>query len=60
MVSDLSRITGQRSVIFVERIRSRNSVEGTALVGRKELQGLDDRQELFELVISRSEEDEQD
>jgi putative transcriptional regulator len=60
VVSDLSRITGQRSVIFVERIKSRNSVEGTALVGRKELQDLDDRQELFELVISRSEEDEQD
>ncbi len=60
VVSDLSQITMRQSVIFVERMRSRNNLEGTALVGRDELQNLGDSDRFIKLVIERSANDEQD
>lgn len=54
-VSDLSKVTEHRSVIFIDRIRSRESLEGTALVGRDELRRLEETEKLFDLVAHRSE-----
>ena len=54
-VTDISKITEHQSVIFIERIRSRESLEGTALVGRDELRKLEESDKLFDLVAHRSE-----
>lgn len=54
VVTDISRITEKRSVIFIERIRTRSSVEGTALVGRDELDKIGGTDELREIVEDRS------
>jgi putative transcriptional regulator len=54
-VSDISKVTERKSVIFIERIRSRPSVEGTALVGMDELKKLEETERLFDLVTERSE-----
>lgn len=55
VVTDISRITEKRSVIFIERIKTRGSVEGTALVGRDELKKISDTDKLLDLVENRSE-----
>jgi putative transcriptional regulator len=55
VVTDMSRITEKRSVIFIERIKTRGSVEGTALVGRDELKKIGDTDKLRDLVENRSE-----
>jgi putative transcriptional regulator len=60
MVSDLSRITGKESVIFIERLRTRNSIEGTALIGRDELKKIHESERLRKMVNSRSEVDARD
>ncbi len=54
MVTDISRITEKRSVIFIEQIRSKPCVEGTALVGRDELIKIEDTDKLRDLVEDRS------
>jgi putative transcriptional regulator len=54
-VSDISKITEHQSVIFIERIRSRECLEGTALIGRDELRKLEESDKLFDLVAHRSE-----
>lgn len=54
-VSDLSKVTEHRSVIFIERVRSRDHIEGTALVGRDELRKMGETEKLFDLVTKRSE-----
>jgi putative transcriptional regulator len=58
VVHDISTVTGKESVIFVERVRSKQSVEGTALIGRNELKGIDESKKLRRLVVERSECDE--
>jgi putative transcriptional regulator len=55
VVSDLSKVTEHRSVIFIERVRSRDHIEGTALVGRDELRRMGETDKLFDLVTKRSE-----
>jgi putative transcriptional regulator len=54
-VSDISKITEHQSVIFIERIRNRENLEGTALIGRDELKKLAETEKLFDLVAHRSE-----
>lgn len=54
VVADISRITEKRSVIFIERIRTKSNVEGTALVGRDELNRIGDTDKLRDLVEDRS------
>ena len=54
MVSDISIVAGQRSVIFVDRIRSSDSIGSTALIGNDELKKIDDPSQLLELVFNRS------
>lgn len=60
MVSDLSRITGKESVIFIERLRTRHSLEGTALIGRDELKNIHESDRLRKMVNARSEADAKD
>ena len=60
MVSDFSRITGKESVIFIERLRTRQSIEGTALIGRDELRKIHESERLRRMVNVRSEVDERD
>ncbi len=55
-VSDLSKVTESSSVIFIERMKSRSSIEGTALVGQDELRRLDEADRLFHLIEQRSSE----
>jgi len=55
-VGDISRVTEKRAVIFIERIKSRQNLEGTPLVGRDELKKVGDADRFFKLVEERSEE----
>jgi putative transcriptional regulator len=54
VVTDISRITEKKSVIFIERLKTRSSVEGTALVGRDELVKIEDTDKLKDIVEDRS------
>jgi putative transcriptional regulator len=54
IVTDISRITEKRSIIFIERIRSKGNIEGTALIGRDELKKLGNTDKLLDLVENRS------
>lgn len=53
-VSDISKISGQHSVIFVEKFRDYEFIESTALVSKEELSKIGDQAELLELVLNRS------
>jgi putative transcriptional regulator len=57
IVSDISRISGQRSVIIVERRGSLDNIQSTAIVTKDEIKKMDDQSELKELVIERSSHD---
>ena len=54
VVRDISRITGNQAVIFVDRMRSRENLEGTALVGRDELRSMSDPDAFLKVVLERS------
>jgi putative transcriptional regulator len=54
VVGDISKITEQRSVIFIERIRNRESIGGMALVGKDELMKLDESEKFYEMVNQRT------
>lgn len=58
IVGDISKITEHRSMIFIERVRSKCSIGGTPLIGKDELKKMDESDKLFDLVISRSGSDE--
>jgi len=58
MVSNLSEVTGKRSVFIVKRTVTRECVEGMPLLKRKELKHMSDAEELLELIIERSQESE--
>ena len=60
VVADVARITGKESVIFIERLRTRQSIEGTALIGRDELQKIKVSERLRKMVNARSEVDAKD
>jgi putative transcriptional regulator len=60
VVHDISQITGKESVIFIERTRSRQTLEGTALIGKDELRKIDESVMLRRLVTERSETDAKD
>jgi len=55
IVSDISRVTERRSVIFIERIKTRGSIEGTALIGRDELKKISGADRFYDLIETRSE-----
>ena len=54
-MSDISRVTERRSVIFIERIKTRGSIEGTALIGRDELKKISGADRFYDLIETRSE-----
>ncbi|MDR0198934.1 MAG: transcriptional regulator [Methanomassiliicoccaceae archaeon] len=54
IVSNISKISGQRSVIIVERKGTLDSIQSTAIVTKDEIKKMDDQSELKELVIERS------
>ena len=56
IVNDISKVTERRSVIFIERVRTRACIQGTPLVGRDELKKLNEAEKLFDLVAERSSE----
>jgi putative transcriptional regulator len=60
VVHDISQITGKQSVIFIEKARSRQSIEGTALVGKDELRKIDEMVMLRRLLTERSDSDAKD
>lgn len=55
IVSDISRVTERRSVIIIERIKSRTSLEGTAIIGEDELKNINEPEKFYDLVEARSE-----
>ena len=58
IVSNISKISGQRSVIIVERKGSLDNIQNTAIVTKDEIKKMDDQSELKDLVIERSGRDE--
>ncbi|WP_458186487.1 transcriptional regulator [Haladaptatus sp. NG-WS-4] len=54
IMSSISRVARTRSVYFVDSAR-RETVEGTALVEREEVEGIDDANELRKLIRERAE-----
>ncbi|WP_435156008.1 transcriptional regulator [Haladaptatus sp. DFWS20] len=54
IMSSISRVARTRSVYFVDEAR-RETVEGTALVEREEVEGIDDADELRKLIRERAE-----
>ena len=53
IASDISRIVGKHSVIIVEKKRNIDNVESTAIVTKDELNKMDDKNELTDVVLSR-------
>ena len=53
IASDISRIVGKHSVIIVEKKRNMDNVESTAIVTKEELNKMDDKNELTDVVLSR-------
>ncbi|MCL1984751.1 MAG: transcriptional regulator [Methanomassiliicoccaceae archaeon] len=60
IVSDISRISGQHSVIIVEHKRNLDNIQSTAIVTKEEIKKMDDQSELKELVLERSGHDDRD
>ena len=54
IASDISRLVGNHSLIIVEKNHGRDNVESTALVTKDELKKMDDKNELTDVVMSRS------
>ena len=53
IASDISRIVGKHSVIIVEKKHGMENVESTAIVSKEELNKMDDKNELTDVVMSR-------
>jgi putative transcriptional regulator len=53
VVTDISKIVERKSVIFVEKSR-RLCLEGTPLINKKELKGIEDSEDVIELILERS------
>jgi len=56
IMSSLGEVTRTRSVYFTENSSKRDAVEGTALVSCEELAGIDDPDEIRDLIRERSQE----
>ncbi|MCL2295577.1 MAG: transcriptional regulator [Methanomassiliicoccaceae archaeon] len=54
IASEISKISGKHSLIIVERERSAEHIETTAVVTSEELKKIDDQDALTDLVLSRS------
>lgn len=58
IVSDISRLVGRHSVIIVEKKHGRDNVKSTAIVSKEELNKMDDKNELTDVILSRGGNDE--
>lgn len=54
VVARISRISEKRSMFVVDQIKSRNSMEGTPLLARKELEGMNDPSDIDRIIEERS------
>ncbi|MCL1810809.1 MAG: transcriptional regulator [Methanomassiliicoccaceae archaeon] len=54
IASEISKIAGKHSLIIVERERSAENIDSTAVVTSDELKKIDDQDALTDLVLSRS------
>jgi putative transcriptional regulator len=54
IASEISKIAGKHSLIIVERERSAENIESTAVVTSEELKKIDDQDALTDLALSRS------
>lgn len=54
IVSKISRISERRSMFVVDRIKSKKNVEGTPLVGKKEIDDLEDPGDIDKLLEDRT------
>ena len=54
IASEISKIAGKHSLIIVERERSAENIDSTAVVTSEELRKIDDQDTLTDLVLSRS------
>ena len=52
VVTNISKVLERHSVIFVERC-SKQSLEGTPLIDRKDLKKMDSSDEMVELILER-------
>jgi putative transcriptional regulator len=52
--SEISKITGKASLVIVEKKRSADNIDSTAIVTNDELEKIDDRDALTDLVMTRS------
>lgn len=52
VVTNISKVVNKHSVIFVEKSR-KLSLEGTPLIGKKELKNIDDSEGVLELILER-------
>ncbi len=54
IASSISRLSGRRSVIIVEKKRTMETARSTAVITKVELEKIDDKKDLTDLVYSRS------
>ncbi len=54
IVSNLSSVTEKRSVIFLDKIYTRTSIQGTPLIARRELLFMESKSDILELLKERS------
>ena len=54
IASEISKIAGKHSLIIVERARTAENIDFTAVVTTEELKKIDDQDELTDLVLTRS------
>ncbi|MDR3074450.1 MAG: transcriptional regulator [Candidatus Methanoplasma sp.] len=54
IASEISKIAGNHSLVIVERKRSAENIDSTAVVTSEELEKIDDQDALTDLVLSRS------
>lgn len=54
IASEISKIAGRHSLVIVERKRSSDNIDSTAVVTNAELEKMDDQKELTDMVLSRS------
>jgi len=53
IVSGIARVTEKKAVLFTDRRGSRDNIEGTPLIGRKELKSAKEPEDVIELVVER-------
>jgi predicted transcriptional regulator len=54
IINNLSKITEQYSVIFLEKRLSKENLEGTPIIHKEELKKIDDSDDILTLIFERS------